>query len=372
MLEEYDRENPGFLEEIENHFAISPRLGIAFPVTERSKVYFNYGHFRSPAPYSKMFLNKYRHATKNNLQQLGNPNLEPPRTIAYELGTEYNLLDDYLINIAGFYKDISGQHGDINYNNSAGDLIYDYRANNNYEDIQGVELTITKQYGRWISGWLNYRYMLVKSGHTGREEISEQAVNNAQEGLYDGDEERPKAKPEFAANIMLHTPDQLGPKVLGDHLLGNWTMSVLPIYKKGDYFTWNPLDKEYLEYNLNYPDYWMVDFRLSKMIKTRFANFTFYLDVDNIFNFKVSNLQYGYPFVDDSDRNNYLRSLHLEMYDSPEFDELREMNPGEFIAGDDEVGDLRSDSKPYINDPNIGFLMYGEKRQIWFGLKMDF
>ena len=372
QLEEWDKTHPGFLKKIENHYAISPRLGVAFPVTERSKVYFNYGHFRSPVPYSKMFLNIYRHATKNNIEELGNPNLEPPRTISYELGTEYNLLDEYLINIAGFYKDITGQHGNIRYTNTAGDLGYYFRANNNYEDIQGVELTITKQVGRWISGWLNYRYMLVKNGHTGRELITEEAVNNAQEGLYQGDEERPKAKPEFAANIRFHTPDQFGPKVLGDHLLSNWIMSILPVWKKGDYFTWNPLDKDYLENNLNYPDYWMVDFRLSKMLKTRFASFTFYADVDNIFNFKVSNLPYDYPFVDGNDRNKYLRSLRLKMYDSPEFDELREKNPGEYIAGNDEVGDLRSKDKPYINDPNVTFLMYGEKRQIWFGLKMDF
>jgi hypothetical protein len=283
-------------------------------------------------------------------------------------------MDQFLIHIAGFYKDITGQHGDINYKNTEGSLDYQFRSNNNYEDIQGVELTVTKQTGRWISGWLNYRYMLVKNGFSGRQVITEDAVNNAQEGLYQGQESRPKPIPQFAANIMLHTPDELGPQVLGDYLLSNWIMSVLPVWRKGDYFTWNPLSSKYpyIENNLNYPDYWMVDLRLSKMFKTKFARFTFYMDVNNIFDIKVSYMAKGYPFADGADRDKYLRSLHLEMYDSPDYDELRELNPGEYIAGNDKVGDLRSDDKPYINDPNRTFLLYGQPRQIWFGIKMDF
>ena len=372
QLDNYAAENPGFYEDIKSHLAISPRLGVSFPVTERSKIYFNYGHFRSTVPFSAMYLNKYRQASKNLIMELGNPSLEPPRTIAYELGVDYNLLDEYLIHIAGFYKDITGQHGDVQYRNTGGILNYDFRHNNNYEDIQGVELTATKQVGAWISGWMNFRYMLVKSGHVGRREITEETVNNAQQGLYQGDESRPKPKPEFAANIMLHTPREWGPRVLGNHLLGDWDMSILPVWRKNGYFTWNPLAKLHVENNLTYPDYYMVDFRLSKRFDFKGTNFTFYVDVDNIFNIKVSHMAKGYPFYDDADFNAYMRSLHLEMYDSPEFDQLREKNEGLYVAGHDKVGDLRSDDKPYINDPNVTFLLYGEKRQIWFGLKMDF
>jgi len=372
QLDKYDAEHPGFYEKIKDHLTISPRIGVSFPVTERSKVYFNYGHFRSTVPYSAMYLNKYRVASKNLIMELGNPSLEPPRTIAYELGVDYNLLDQYLIHIAGFYKDITGQHGNVQYLSSSSILHYNFRVNNQYEDIQGVELTVTKQMGRWISGWFNYRYMLVKSGYVGRRQITEEAINNAMEGLYQGDEQRPKPKPEFAANIMLHSPSQWGPKVLGHHLLSDWSMSILPVWRKGDYFTWNPLNKLHIENNLTYPDYYMVDFRLSKMFKAMGANLTFYIDVKNVFNIKVSYMAKGYPFSSDGDFSRYLTSLHLEMYDSPEFDELRAKKPGEYVAGHDKVGDLRSKDKSYINDPDIKFLMYGEKRQIWSGIKIDF
>ena len=371
QLDTYAAENPGFYKEIENHYTISPRLGVSFPVTERSKVYFNYGHFRSTVPYSQMYLNMYRFSEKNTIMELGNPSLEPPRTIAYELGVDYNLFDQYLIHIAGFYKDISGQHGNILYSSTGNVLHPYYRGNNNYQDIQGAELTVTKQVGKWLSGWLNFRYLLEKTGHVGRKQIKEVPVEG-ESGLYEGDEQRPKPRPEFTANINIHTPAKLGPKVLGHHVLSDWNLSILPVWYKGNYYTYNPLMKLHVENNITWPDYYMVDLRFSKTIRSRVANITIYLDVDNVFNIKVSHMGQGYPFSSDTDRKEYLQSLHLPMFDSPEFDDLREKNEGLYIAGDDKVGDLRSSDKPYINDPDRTFLLYGEKRQIWFGLKVNF
>ena len=93
IWEAYNEENPGFLQPIKNHFTISPRIGISFPVTEQSKFYFNYGHFRSNPPYYTMYLYRYRY-DKNGLYDMSNPNLEPPRTISYELGMAYKMHGD--------------------------------------------------------------------------------------------------------------------------------------------------------------------------------------------------------------------------------------------------------------------------------------
>lgn len=80
----------------------------------------------------------------------------------------------------------------------------------------------------------------------------------------------------------------------------------------------------------------------------------------------------GYPFGSTTDEQLYLASLHLPMYSSPDFDKLRLQNPGYYIAGNDKVGDLRSGSKPYINDPNYSFFLYDQPRDIWVGMKLDF
>jgi hypothetical protein len=60
------------------------------------------------------------------------------------------------------------------------------------------------------------------------------------------------------------------------------------------------------------------------------------------------------------------------MYDDPRYDTLRENNPGLYLAGDDKPGDLRSDDKPYINDPDNKTFLYGYPRQIWWGIDLSF
>lgn len=43
-----------------------------------------------------------------------------------------------------------------------------------------------------------------------------------------------------------------------------------------------------------------------------------------------------------------------------------------YVGGDDRPGELRSDEKPYINDPDQDFLKYLNQRYVTFGLKIEF
>ncbi|MEK7727119.1 MAG: TonB-dependent receptor, partial [candidate division KSB1 bacterium] len=85
-------------------FSVSPRLGVAFPISVNSKLYFNYGHFRQlPIPENLYLLRRF--SDNNAVIRLANPNNPLPRTVAYELGYEHNLFDQYLLRLAGYYKD---------------------------------------------------------------------------------------------------------------------------------------------------------------------------------------------------------------------------------------------------------------------------
>ena len=152
-------------------------------------------------------------------------------------------------------------------------------------------------------------------------------------------------------------------------------LSTLPEYRMGSKFTYNPLGIRNLKNNLRWPDYFVVDMKLSKTFDFKFAKTTLYIDVSNIFNNKVNWMSNGWAWRDGTngiDYNNYFSSLHLSIYDSPEYDNLRELNPGMYIAGNDKVGDLRSASKPYINDPDNAMFLFGEPRNIWFGARIEF
>jgi hypothetical protein len=62
----------------------------------------------------------------------------------------------------------------------------------------------------------------------------------------------------------------------------------------------------------------------------------------------------------------------LPEYGSSEYDDLRDEENGLFMPGNDKIGDLRSSDKPYINDPDYSYFIFGQPRDIWFGIKVDF
>lgn len=99
----YDAGEPGAVLAEKSNFQFAPRLGISHPITARSKLYFNYGHFyQTPS-----FLYYYK-STTTNLDQgtVGNPNLEFMKTVTYELGVHTQVSDDWSFQIAGYYRDM--------------------------------------------------------------------------------------------------------------------------------------------------------------------------------------------------------------------------------------------------------------------------
>jgi hypothetical protein len=156
-------------------------------------------------------------------------------------------------------------------------------------------------------------------------------------------------------------------------LLGGWLLTIFGEWRSGSYFTWNPLGLPYVSSNLQWPDYYMVDLRINKAFDIGGVRTTFYVDIRNLFNLEVNLMKNWWAFdrLNGDDRN-YLASLRLPMYSDPAYDNLRAANPGFYLPGDDRPGDLRSAEKPHINDPNLPYFLYGQPRDIWLGLKVDF
>lgn len=369
-----------FLNPIKNHFSLSPRIGISFPVTANSKFYFNYGHFRSNPPYYTMYLYRYRY-DKNGLYDMSNPNLEPPRTISYELGVSTNIIDKYILKLSTYSKDVTGQQGKVNYTTTGSggsSLDYDVWASNEYEDIQGFEANISKEDLSWITGWINFNYLLKKSGYVGTEYVREDGFENPQDGLYGDSESQVQPQPKINGNLTLRTPHFKNNNSFTSILFGDWSFTLYGEWKAGDYFVWEPSTTRH---NLQWPDYKMVDMKVNKNINIAGAEASLFIDISNIFNIKVNQISRGYAFTRDAgagdyqnwrDFFNYMGSLRLSIYDDPEYDALRNQYEGMFLPGTDDIGDLRSQDKPYINDPNLPNWLFGEPRDIWVGLSIRF
>ncbi|OYD15592.1 hypothetical protein CH333_05305 [candidate division WOR-3 bacterium JGI_Cruoil_03_44_89] len=84
---------------------LSPRVGISYPVTNRDKFFFSYGHF-SQLPDRKFVYSKLGRRATSTYELVGNPNLDQIITVAYELGLEH-LFGEYIkLVTTAYYKDV--------------------------------------------------------------------------------------------------------------------------------------------------------------------------------------------------------------------------------------------------------------------------
>jgi len=301
---------------------LSPRLGISHPITENAKLFFNYGWFRQLPQYESAF-----YLGRNNLHQMtdfGNPNLIMSKTISYELGVDYSLGDEYLLQIAGYYNDVSDQQDVVQYLPAGGFNYYSTSANN-YEDRKGFEITLRKTSGAWVTGMINYTYQVNTTGHFNQsrvyEDISQQVdFNHATQNSY---ENRPIPQPFARANLNFLTPPDFGPELIGNHLLGDWMLNVVLDWQAGFWTTWDPKGILNIAYNVQALDYFNTYFRLQKNINLGRVSLQLFMDVNNVLN--THRLWYS-----GSDYISYMSSLHLPV-----------SNAYENIPGNDKVGDYR-------------------------------
>ena len=330
-------------EQVSPRYFISPRIGVSFPITERSKLYFNYGHFRQPVDGQWLF--GISQSRAGGIDILGNPTLPMRKTVAYEVGFDQNLFNQFLLRISGFYRDINKIDTGILYNGLADFVQYQGIEPWGYADNRGAEITLTKHRGEWLDGFINYTFLQTKSGRFGYAEFYENSFRQ-QEYLRNSTDFRtqaPIATPYARASLTIKTPSALG------NLKGDWRLNLSGEWRDGQKYFWDGLNLSptqnqitipNFKQNVSWRDYWMFDMRLSKHLQTRYGDLQFFLDISNVFNLRYLYRSTGF-LIDrsGSDQQFYLQSLHLPGDVFSAFDEGAE--PYVNIPGNDQPGDYR-------------------------------
>ncbi|MFA4906695.1 MAG: TonB-dependent receptor [archaeon] len=371
-------------------FTISPRLGISHPITENSKLYFNYGHFRSEPNSTLRF--RLQREYNGQVTSIGNPSLELEKTVAYELGYSQNLFSQVLINIAAYYKDITNQTDWIFYQNINQSIQYNEAANNNYADIRGIELTLDKRAGKWFSGFVNYTYMVTSTGYFGLTRYDEDPSRQRDYLKQNPYQEKPHPAPYARINLDLHSPYEFGPSFASIYPLGGWNCNILTTWNQGSYSTYNPKSVPGLINNVQWKDTYNLNLRIAKSFNFKRYQLQAYVDVSNLLDTKF--LSYT-GFVGSRDYNDYLESLHFSWEDGIEHgsDRLGEYrdsdveydpmvslisNPNDDPAIDTQNAQINKDNKKrletksYINMPNNTSFSFLNPREIKFGIKFIF
>ena len=258
---------------------IAPRLGISFPVTDRSKLHFTYGHYYQ-IPRGDDLYENLNFDMRGAIRRRGNPDLNPERTIAYEVGVIQQFTDDLTIDITGFTKDINklvnSVHVDITND-------YSYFLNDEfngmihgiYGRVQGFELTIRK----WrtgqspVSGMLSYTYSVAKGKGSSRN-LGYITYYNSQP---DVTESHPLAWDQrhiFSGLLDVQLPFDSAVNLIGR-------------YGSGLPYTPNPRSPTKPDINSKrYPPTYNVDALISKRSRIGGLTYTFFADIRNIFNTK--------------------------------------------------------------------------------------
>lgn len=144
--------------------AVSPRLGVSFPITDRGIVHFSYGHFFQIPRFERLYENprfKLSQATSDNMGTVGNADLKPEQTVSAELGLQQQLTEDIAFDLTAYMRDIrglTGTQGD-NIHVFGGGSYYRY-TNSDFGIVKGIVLTLDKKFSTGITARIDYTYQV--------------------------------------------------------------------------------------------------------------------------------------------------------------------------------------------------------------------
>ncbi|MBN1997571.1 TonB-dependent receptor [candidate division KSB1 bacterium] len=342
-------------QDAEPKLSVSPRLGISHPITENSKLFFNYGHFKQLPTYDEIF--RLSRGSSNQINNIGDPNLGMASTVSYELGYDHVLYNNYLVQLAAFYHDITDQFAYASYVSADASINYDLATNNSYEDIRGFELTLRRSSGNWWTGYANYTYQVNTAGHFGTAEVYQdpslqRKYERETKNMY---QERPIPAPYARAGLTFLSPKTFGPQLVGCHPFEQWSLTMQADWRAGEWITWNPLGFREIAQNVQVKDWYNMTLRLNKTFSINKIKLSFFVEVNNLLNTKRLS---GAGFYDSNDQIDYFESLHLP--------ESRAYNN---IVGDDRVGEYRKEGVAYqpikrqgtvadLADPELSVIYY--------------
>ena len=134
---------------------LSPRLGFAFPITDRDKFFFHYGRFTQWPSHTRLFRTQ---ESVGALGTLGNPNLEPELTVSYQAGVSHQFTDDIAGNFTVFNKDIYGLVSSSQVTDDSTGIQSFRFTNKTYASSRGLEVSLEKRLTRRLGFEVYYTY----------------------------------------------------------------------------------------------------------------------------------------------------------------------------------------------------------------------
>jgi outer membrane receptor for ferrienterochelin and colicin len=142
---------------------VSPRLGIAYPITDRGSIHFSYGHFFQIPPFAYLYSNPEFEIVSGRFKSvLGNADLKPQQTVIYEIGLQQQVAENTGVEAIVFYKDINDWLGTEVFELYTRGDYYNRYATVDFGNVKGFTLSIEQRRTGYFSGSIDYTYSVAE------------------------------------------------------------------------------------------------------------------------------------------------------------------------------------------------------------------
>ena len=150
----------------------SPRLGVAYPVTEEGVVHFSWGHFLQIPTLNRQFNNfGYKIPRQSGRYgPFGNPDLDAQRTVMYEIGFK-QAIGSVVMNVTAYNRDVRSWVSTSRLiETELPGVTYVVYANRDYANTRGATLSLSRPYAQGYGFEVNYTYQVVDGSNSDPDE----------------------------------------------------------------------------------------------------------------------------------------------------------------------------------------------------------
>jgi len=274
-------EQPRFLKDSSAKLRLSPRISLSFPITDRGIIRFSYGFFYQNPTFRSIYQNpRFEDLDFRGIPTFGNPNLEPERSIQYELGLQQQFTDDFKADITVFYKTVNNLiqtrrvlAGDVALNKE-----FNVVTNISNANVRGftVSLLARRAQGGLLSGTVDYTY-----------QIGEGAFNDPTRLAVDTRTGR-ESEQEFVPLDFDRAHTLNGTLTLSKSR--NWAISAIGTLQSGTPYTPSvPSSVQAVQFDVNSgrrPFFTTLDIKLEKFFRVPGARFSVFMQMQNVLDTK--------------------------------------------------------------------------------------
>jgi outer membrane receptor protein involved in Fe transport len=373
-------------------YKFSPRLGVSFPVTERTKLHVSYGQFFQVPRLIRLYdnIDTKLSTARGGWTRIGNPDISAQQTTAYEIGLGHEFAPDAALFVTLYYKDLYDLIG-VRFVPAIPNT-YTQFVTEDYGNVKGAEFSFIKRATEYLSTKFVYTLSQAKGTASYETQAYYDYIANVPLDPVTGEavpmplEDFPLEFDQrhlFNAELNFTMPDQSGPQMGTIYPLQNININTLTQVASGLPYTKRNTSQLIVgEVNAErMPWTWTTDLVIRKDLKVWNLNYALFAQVTNLFDTK--NILNVYPETgktDDNDKltgyNGYIESTWPPDVDQSvgidpthsKYDERRDFDNDGIITTQEWYDSYKQAYEDLLNDPYL----YGEPRKIRVGVSLSF